>query len=121
MKMNKLLPEMRALHRGDTPEQITIDLHIPLSLAYFSGHFPGLPLLPGVVQIDWAVRFAREHLGVTSEFTLLENIKFLAPLQPDANVNLTLVWDKEKNRIEFTYASAQKKHSSGRIQLGGNP
>ena len=113
------MPEVRAVRRDDKPEQVTIDLHLPPSLAHFSGHFPGLPLLPGVVQIDWGVRFAREYLPVSGEFTAVENIKFLAALLPDAYVELTLTWDATKRHLEFVYASRQHKYSSGRLVFGG--
>lgn len=117
--MNTFLPEIRTVHRNDKPDQVCIVLHLPASLAHFCGHFPGLPLLPGVVQIDWAARFAREYLGVNGQFTMLENIKFQALLLPEANVELTLIRDVEKNRVEFAYSCNQKKHSSGRLQFDG--
>ncbi|MGF6412114.1 acyl-CoA synthetase (AMP-forming)/AMP-acid ligase II [Paraburkholderia sp. MM5482-R2] len=43
---------------GDTLHYV---LRVPQSLQHFAGHFPGLPILPGVVQVDWAARLAAGH------------------------------------------------------------
>lgn len=115
-----LQPEVLAVRPvGDTGDQVIIDLHVPVALAHFPGHFPGLPILPGVVQIDWAVRYAREHLALSGQFTALENIKFLALVLPDARLELALKWNAENTRLEFSFATSQRKYSSGRIVFGG--
>lgn len=126
--MSTLLPDVLSL-RSDaasgasatagTPCRMVIDLHVPAALEHFAGHFPGLPILPGVVQIHWATHFARAHLPVSGDFSLLENVKFQALLLPDARVELTLDWDAAKRRLEFSYASRDRKFSSGRIVFGG--
>jgi len=119
--MNLFLPEVLAVRHVEENEhsaQFVIDLLVPPALAHFPGHFPGMPILPGVVQLDWAVRFAREHLAPNGKFTMMENIKFLALVLPDARVQLTLKRDAENTRIEFSYATSQRKCSSGRIVFG---
>ena len=42
---------------------VELDLAIGPELIYFQGHFPGYPVLPGIVQIDWAVQLADQYLG----------------------------------------------------------
>lgn len=120
--MSRLLPDVLAVRR-DEPDAATVrlvvDLSVPSALAHFSGHFPGLPILPGVVQVDWAVRLASEHLAVSGDFSMLENVKFQALVLPDARLALTLAWDADNRRLEFAYATSQRKYSSGRIVFGG--
>jgi 3-hydroxymyristoyl/3-hydroxydecanoyl-(acyl carrier protein) dehydratase len=118
--MNVLLPEVLAIrHDGENDKHVALELHVPAELAYFAGHFPGMPILPGVVQIDWAVRYASQHLALSGDFVALENIKFLALVLPDAKLELNLNWDAEKMRLDFSFSTSQRKHSSGRLIFGG--
>jgi len=112
----QLQPEVLAVRStGEAGDQVVLDLHVGPALAHFSGHFPGQAILPGVVQIDWAVRYARQHLALGGQFTALENIKFLALVLPDARLELTLKWNAANARLEFLFASSERKYSSGRI------
>ncbi len=120
-KMSRLLPEVLAVRRSaGNSEQIALDLLVPADIVHFSGHFPGMAILPGVVQIDWAVRFTREYLMLSGEFSMMENIKFQALVLPDARLELTLTLDAAKGRLEFSFASSQRKHSTGRIVFKGS-
>ena len=116
------LPQVRAMRFEGPPdrrERLLMDLYVGPELAHFAGHFPAVPVLPGVVQIDWAARFARQHLGLTGAFERMENIKFLALVLPDATFSLDLKWDPQCGRLDFAYAGATRKYSSGRIVFGG--
>lgn len=115
-----LYPNVLVVHPvSDNVNQVRLDLHIPIELDYFPGHFPNMPVLPGVVQIDWAVRYAREFLALSGCFTGLEHIKFQSLVLPDARLELLLIWDKQKNQLEFSYTTSERKYSSGRIAFGG--
>ncbi|MGE5467979.1 MAG: thioester dehydrase [Ignavibacteria bacterium] len=115
--MSQLLPEVLGVRReGDAGAVLA--LHLPPSLVHFPGHFPGMPILPGVAQVDWAARFGRDHLGVTGDFARVENLKFQAFLLPGTRLELSLTWDAARGRLEFSYADAQRRYSSGRIIFG---
>ena len=88
-------------------------------IAHFAGHFPGAALLPGVVQVDWAVHFARQYLPLEGVFSALENLKFLGVIVPDTKLQLSLAWDVERKRLDFSYATSDRKYSVGRIVFSG--
>lgn len=48
----------------------------------FSGHFPGYPILPAIVQIMAAISVAREWKGEPLELSAVKNAKFRIKLEP---------------------------------------
>jgi 3-hydroxymyristoyl/3-hydroxydecanoyl-(acyl carrier protein) dehydratase len=113
-----LLPDVLSVRRGADPDVVLLDIRVQDELDYFRGHFPGLPILPGVVQIDWAMRFAAEHLGaIPAQFAGMKALKFTSPIRPGALLTLELRARPESQRVDFAYVSAEKKHSSGQFML----
>lgn len=101
--------------------RVALDLLVTPEIVHFAGHFPGAAILPGVVQVDWAIHFARLHLPLRGEFSALENLKFLAVVQPGETLRLSLAWDAEQGRLDFSYATPTRKFSAGRAVFGGAP
>ena len=96
----------------------TLLLHIDPEISYLDGHFNHYPLVAGVVQLDWAVYYAKALLSCDIVFTGMEVIKFQQPILPNTSVLLSLRWEKEKQKLYFSYTSGEKNnHSSGRIKL----
>lgn len=97
------------------PDHRQLTLYIPHNLYYFAGHFPGNPVLPGVVQTHWAVHHARELFAGVGHFVGLEAVKFQHIIQPGAVVTLDLQWHRERGKLQFSYRSSRAQHASGRI------
>ncbi len=70
--------------------QVTSIFCFPPTFPAFGGHFPGIPILPGIVQLS-SVRYIAEQ---TLEKTLLPSnynkIKFRAMIKPDQEVHINL-------------------------------
>lgn len=109
------LPPVLARHPGD--DQLTLVLEISAELPQFQGHFPGLPILPGVAQLDWAARFGAAEFGLMLDSQRMEAVKFQALVQAGTPLHLTLSYDDAKGRLAFTYSSAKGNHASGRIVM----
>jgi 3-hydroxymyristoyl/3-hydroxydecanoyl-(acyl carrier protein) dehydratase len=101
----------------DTPRDVRLRLRLPRELLYFQGHFPAAPILPAVVQIDWAVYYAREILGLEGDFAGMDRLKFSRVLMPLDEPELRLWWQPEKVRLEFSYSTARGRHSSGQLGI----
>lgn len=96
----------------------TLLLRIDPDIEYFDGHFNDYPILAGVVQIDWAIFYAKELLDCDPVFAGMEVIKFQQPILPNSLVLLSLRWQKEKQKLYFSYTSGEdNNHASGRIKL----
>jgi 3-hydroxymyristoyl/3-hydroxydecanoyl-(acyl carrier protein) dehydratase len=94
---------------------LELRLRIPPDLVYFDGHFDEVPVLPGVTQIDWAIRYGREYLHVEGAFVGLEAIKFHQLIHPGATVRLRLDWRVAAASLRFAIDSDAGRHASGRV------
>lgn len=84
-------------------QALAITLDIAEHLAGFAGHFPGLPILPGVIQLSWAVGYAREFLGQDAAVSQIDRLKFSCPIQPPRQVKLSIDLDRAKKHANFRF------------------
>jgi acyl-CoA synthetase (AMP-forming)/AMP-acid ligase II len=96
----------------------TLRLTAPRTLPFFEGHFPDLPVLPGVALVEWAVLFGRELFVVPPDFLGIESLKFVRPIVPAMTVTLELAFDRARGLLTFQYASEAGRHAGGRISFG---
>lgn len=66
----------------------TVPLTIAADHPCLDGHFPGRPLVPGVVLLEAVAQMLREQAGLRLVRVL--EAKFLAPLVPDRQAMLTV-------------------------------
>ncbi|ULN81776.1 AMP-binding protein [Pseudomonas sp. Y5-11] len=106
------------LEQVETDGEWSLQLSVPPDLAYFSGHFPKAPVLPGVVQVEWALNLGRQLLNLPDKFTGMEVLKFQQLVRPGDEVQLHLRFDPERGKLYFAYRNDTATCSSGRILLG---
>jgi len=92
-----------------------LDTRIPMDLVYFQGHFPSFPLVPGVVQLGWALEQARARKLCRGDTHRIENLKFQHFLRPADPCTMTLKWDNDKRKLYFTVRTGATMTASGRI------
>jgi 3-hydroxyacyl-[acyl-carrier-protein] dehydratase len=69
----------------------------------YDGHFPGMPVTPGVVVLSIVRDCGSEMLGKHIRFASIENCKFLAAIRPDINPRFSLhIQMKADNRLLAT-------------------
>jgi acyl-coenzyme A synthetase/AMP-(fatty) acid ligase/3-hydroxymyristoyl/3-hydroxydecanoyl-(acyl carrier protein) dehydratase len=111
--------EVMVLAETRAGESLRYDLRVPPTLAHFEGHFPGAPILPGVLQVDWAIRFAAHHFPEVRALASIDRLKFMSPLLPGALPTLSLERDATRHRIAFTYRIEDRPCASGVITYQG--
>jgi 3-hydroxymyristoyl/3-hydroxydecanoyl-(acyl carrier protein) dehydratase len=96
---------------------LTLQLDLPADLPQLDGHFPGVPILPAVAQVDWAARLARDHLDLPPCFQTLRSLKFLRIIQPPVRLELELKRSDDGRAVLFKYLHEHTVCSSGRIEF----
>lgn len=94
---------------------LRLDLEIPADLVYFRGHFPDVPMTPGVVQVDWAIRLAAAHFPLPSRFRRLSALKFARVMPPRTRLFLDLAFDAARGELSFRYYDGRGEFSAGRV------
>ncbi len=89
-------------------ERITAIKAVSFNESFFQGHFPGRPIMPGVLQIE-ALAQAAGILGIETMdlaesgklvyFMAIENAKFRAPVEPGCLLKLDVVFTQQRSKI----------------------
>ena len=76
---------------------------VPGTFSGYRGHFPGTPILPGIVQLSFIRRLAERRLGRALRLAGVRRIKYLRTDTPDMPVTLRLAL--EPGETEDTWAA----------------
>lgn len=66
----------------------TVPLNIAADHPAYAGHFPGRPILPGVVLLDAALHLLAGHAGHAITGGQIKSAKFLSPVSPGESLTL---------------------------------
>jgi 3-hydroxyacyl-[acyl-carrier-protein] dehydratase len=103
--------------------EMTLKLQIPVDHPSFAGHFPGQPIVPGVMLLDEVMQAAMLHMpgwddalkpGIT-----IPVCKFLRPVLPGATLELTLSPGVQPDSLNFKLQQAGQSVASGSLGLPG--
>ena len=96
----------------------TFEVLVPPDLLFFQGHFPGHPVLPGVVQLDRLVlRQAARAWPDLGSARRLQQLKFRRVVSPGERLTLRLVREGPE-RVSFEIAAGQASCATGRFCFG---
>jgi 3-hydroxyacyl-[acyl-carrier-protein] dehydratase len=84
----------------DTQTRQAATFSVPAWHPALAGHFPGNPIVPGVLILDAVISAAQAWLGADFGIDRLSFAKFLAPLYPDETARIELVLHAP--RLEFS-------------------
>lgn len=90
---------------------------VPATHPAFAGHFPGHPILPGVVLIDQALRLADGLLPPGSTVRGLGNAKFFQPVAPGATLTFHYA-QATATALGFEVRHGEQLVASGSLSLG---
>ena len=112
------LPLQRLLERD--AQRAVIELTAPGDLFYFDGHFPGVPILAGVVQIQWVITCGRQCFDLPPVFRGIHALKFQRIIGPDKPFTLELLHEPITSSLSFKIISPVGTHASGKVMFGAS-
>jgi acyl-CoA synthetase (AMP-forming)/AMP-acid ligase II len=109
-------PDLHAVRRGE--QWVELDLFNRPDLLQLDGHFPAMAIVPGVAQLDWAVKMAARFLDLPLSVATNFQVKFHRLTLPRTTVTLRLEHDAERRRLQFEYRKPdQQVLTSGSVRL----
>ncbi|MBO4480810.1 MAG: acyl-CoA synthetase [Alphaproteobacteria bacterium] len=105
-------PIVQNLVRTNT--NLTANLTFLGDSAYFEGHFPNLPILPGVIQMHFVFRFIRQFFHTTVPAFDVVKLKYSSLILPNVLTHFELIQLSE-NEFTFCYSQEGKVCSGGKI------
>ena len=98
-----------------TKTNIEFELQYHAKMDDFDGHFPNFPILPGVSQIDLAIKLSNKYFKENRKFKGIKKLKFKEPITSNLIVYLNLEILTKINLLKFNYFSDSFAFSSGDI------
>ncbi|RZS51883.1 hypothetical protein [Sphaerotilus mobilis] len=99
----------------------TADHTVPVDHPSFAGHFPGHPILPGVVmlaQVSECLLADVQAATLLGDAPRLGAVKFLAPIGPGAR--LRIGWDCGATRVRFDVTLLDSAGAAERPAVSGH-
>lgn len=87
---------------------------VPFNHPAFAGHFPQMPILPGVVLLDMALHAMADARQLDMCHYQINSVKFLSPVQPGE----TLTFEhslSHQGMLSFSISVNERKVAIGKI------
>lgn len=98
-----VVPEEFIFHPGNVEGRFLV----PKDSPWFSGHFPGEPILPGIALLGMVhdtLRAFAEHTGSHIVLKELKRIRFRQIVRPDTRLTVVLTMGGGAGDRQFTFA-----------------
>ena len=89
---------------------------IPADHPAFTGHFPGMPILPGVVLLDHALQIITDANAITPHSCSINSVKFLSPAMP-GELLVFAHSQTDNGMVHFEISVGSRKIATGSIML----
>jgi len=76
--------------------KISADIKVPPDSPWFSGHFPGDPILPGIAQLAMVFDVIKEGIHDDLKITFVRRVRFKQTVKPGDQLKLTVLPSSEK-------------------------
>ena len=112
------LPVIRELVVDPSLRSMSCRFLVNHDLPVFRGHFPGAPIVPGIMQVGWAVELARNNRLVSGLCTGIVTAKFRRLMLPGMDIDAALERGSTAGQLQFSFRLRGDVVSTGRLQFG---
>jgi len=105
------------LAREDTDAGYVLHCKVPQDLLYLQGHFPQVPVVPGICQLRWVIQSVEAYSGRTLHLTAMEAVKFHHMLFPGQAFCLEVRLHREASKWVYRIFSDEQIFASGRLLI----
>ncbi len=102
-----LLKEIKA--NNDNHIEVLAD--VPADSPWFSGHFPGEPILPGIALIyivEQAIIQDALKNGEQVQLHALKRVRFIQPVRPEETLSVSITGEEKGEEVLFSFKVANK-------------
>lgn len=93
-------------------------LTVPADYAYFDGHFPGYPILPGAAQLsELVLPCVREVRPERTRLVEMTRLKFSGRIKPGEEITVELTFSEGTGAIDFVLRRGTTLCSSGTLEM----
>ena len=86
---------------------------VPADSPWFSGHFPGEPILPGVALVYIAEQAIMKNAlakGEEVQLQALKRVKFIQPVRPGELLSINITGEEHDENILFSFKISNKEN-----------
>lgn len=116
------MQEPKIINVNSLENETELDLIFSKEAEYFQGHFPEVAILPGVLQVHFAVLFSRKYFALSTNLLCIKKLRFAHIICPEENVKLRIKFFKERQKVFFQYSQELNNgicnNSSGELYFG---
>ncbi len=105
------------LKREPTASGQLLHLQVPADLTYLEGHFPRIPVVPGVCQLKWVTEEIAAFTGRPAIVTAMAAVKFHELLRPGQQFCLEFGFNARTSQWNYRLFRGERSISSGRLTL----
>lgn len=86
---------------GGTAAETTADAWVDAASAWFDGHFPGMPVLPGIAQLAMARDAIAAAMGKNIQVSGIRRIRFKRKIGPGERLTVTVCPQRAAGAFAF--------------------